>query len=243
MPRTHRLARPRLWQLAGVVVLALAAVAVATLAVWSIGRPPGASAVVVQPNIEQTPGETTIVVLGDEYATSETVTSDAKPWPQLISEKDSWKLTNLSAGGIGFLSHPTGDSCSPTSCPDILDQVPQAIATGADVVVFAPGTGDVAQPATDLATQMDAAFAAIHVGLPSAVVVVVGPASTGKSVPEILALDGAIQAAATRAGVTYVSLLTPPAFAASDLSSGGKLDLAGSTAIATTVRAAIGTLP
>ena len=224
-------------------MLALAAVAAATLAVSSIGRLPGAAVVVGQQDIDQTPGETTIVVLGDEYATSETVASDATPWPQQIATQEKWNLANLAAPGTGFLTHPTGDSCASTTCPNILDEVPQAIATGAAVVVIAPGANDVGESTADLAGQMDAVFAAVRVGLPRAVVVVVGPAATGKSQPTVLALDGAIRAAAARGGVTYVSLLTPAAFGTDNLSSTGKLDQAGATAIATAVRGAIGALP
>jgi len=217
-----------------VILLAAGAGAAAYYAVQSVSAQRHPSGYVPSGGVTAAPAETTIVFLGDAgFAARGT---DA--WPARVADQVDLMLVSLDAPGAGYVTRPDGEDCPTDFCPNILDLVPDAVGTGASVVVIAAGAHDAEVPVGQLRAQIDRVFTALRIGLPDAEIIAVGPAAVDPVAAETVALEGTLKATATAADVTYVSLLSPSAITAGQLDDGALSD-AGQTAIAARVADAI----
>ncbi|MFJ3491002.1 SGNH/GDSL hydrolase family protein [Leifsonia aquatica] len=156
-------------------------------------------------------------------------------WPSLVSQARGWQQVNLSHADTGYL---TAGTCGAAPCPNFLEAVPEVVALAPSIVVVSGGWNETASD-TDVSVQVANTFQALHQGLPDATIIAVGPA-TADATPSasVLNTDSAVKTAATTLGLTYVSLLDPPALNAS-MFSDGRLNDAGQAAIAARVAAAV----
>jgi hypothetical protein len=156
-------------------------------------------------------------------------------WPSLVSQARGWQQVILSHTDTGYL---TAGTCGAGPCPNFLEAVPEVVALAPSIVVVSGGWNETASD-TDVSVQVANTFQALHQGLPDATIIAVGPA-TADATPSasVLNADSAVKTAATTLGLTYVSLLDPPALNAS-MFSDGRLNDAGQAAIAARVAAAV----
>ncbi|KQO97541.1 SGNH/GDSL hydrolase family protein [Leifsonia sp. Leaf264] len=238
LPFDHQ--RARIAARIGLAALAIVAVGVGGLAMASVTRAPASDAATTFPTIVPEPGEKVATFIGDEYSTAGSAADGVDPWTSALSAANDWNEDNLSIAGTGYLARPDAASCPNGYCPNLLEQVPEVIASGASVVVVAAGDNDASEDPQAVAAQILAVYRALAVGLPTAQIVAVGPSSTDSTTPaRVLAIDGAIRAAAKDTGADYVSLLSPPVFSEDMVSDSGELNAAGAAAIQARVQAAL----
>jgi len=231
--------RSRLWAYGGVLVLTAAAAAAALLAVQSVSAQGSGSGVTPPSAVSPDPATLTIALLGEDTAA---LAQPGVPqtWPELVADDLDASLLDLSAVGAGFATSADVRPCDADFCPAILDAVPDAVAADADVVIVSADTADASVSRSELRTRAAAVFAALQVGLPSAQIVVVGPASTSPAPPEVTTIEGILKAAASQAGVRFISLLSPSAVTEDDVDDDGLIDTNGQEAIAERVLRSIG---
>jgi len=104
--------------------------------------------------------------------------------------------------------------------------------------VVAGGWGETGDK-TDVSIRVAQTFQTLHQGLPHATIIAVGPASADATPSQaVLDTDAAVKTAASSLGITYVSLLDPPALNPSMFVNGALTDDA-QAAIAARVGAAV----
>lgn len=223
--------RSRLWSVVGVVVLAVIAAGSAVYAVQSVSAGGNGSGVTPPSAVSPDPSMATVAFLGDDPA-GDAQDGVSKTWQTLIGDDVEGQLLDLSQPGAGFATGADVSPCDADFCPSILDAVPDAVGADADLVIVSAGTADASVSRSQLRDKAAAVFAALRVGLPSAQVIVVGPASTEPPSPEVTTIEGILKAAAEQGGVRYVSLLSPAVLASDDVDDDGLIDAAGQEAIA-----------
>lgn len=231
--------RPRVWlSWAGLCLLVVVAVFAVALAVR--GGPTAAADRHIYSTVKPQGSRPLAVFLGDDYSTSSAVAKGAQSWVQQLAGSEKWKIENLAKTGSGFLARPDASSCSGGSCSNLLEQVPQVVAAAPQVVVVSAGEADLSGDLSAVAKRINAVLMSLRVGVPDATVVAVGPSSPRVTPPpDVLALDGAMRAAAAANGAHYVSLLAPNVLTAQDVNGKGVLDATGHAAIAVRVRATL----
>lgn len=214
MPSTPRKSRRRAWTYALVGGLAVLAIAAAFVAVRSVS--PSSSAQAESPSGGLDPDESAAVlaVLGDD------LTDADDSWAATVASESDWALEDFTASGSGFGTRAEGEACTTAYCPDILDAVPFVVASDASAVIVAASEADASVPVDELRSRMESVLRALHVGLPQAVVIAVGPASGDPATAEALVVDGALRAAAEATGTEYVSLITPKLLTAEQFADG-----------------------
>ncbi|GAA5033967.1 SGNH/GDSL hydrolase family protein [Microbacterium fluvii] len=234
-----RKGRTRWWRYALVAVLAAVTAACAAYAVYSVSPSSSADGAGEAPNaVSAEPGAAIVAFLGDEHTASGSDEDDTT-WPAQVAKANGWTLVDLSTAHAGYATRPDGDDCSSDFCPSILDRVPEAVASGASVVIIAAGTADADADPDVVRDDMTATYAALAAGLPGVTIVAVGPAGTDQADPVALAADGVLRAAADAADVEYVSLLAPPALESDQIDKSGTLNKTGQDAIAQAVLKAL----
>lgn len=114
-------------------------------------------------------GGSTAVFLGDSYTSGWLgVGIGADSWPRIVGANKGWRVVNLAVPGTGFKN--PGWTNQP-----VLSRVALAIKLRPDVVVIAAGHNDSGWSQSSVATAGWLALHALHVRLPNALIVVVGP--------------------------------------------------------------------
>lgn len=144
--------------------------------------------------------------VGDSYTVGQGTTSPELRWSTLVAEAMGWEELNVAVGGSGFLRGP---ELGRLNYPAQLRSVPSG---SVDVVVIAGGQNDFGglrkEPAQVFEAVTDTYALAVR-RFPHARIVSVGPSTPWSVGLEARALDGAVRAAASEAGATYVSLIDP----------------------------------
>lgn len=187
-------------------------------------------------------GQNMAVFIGDEFSTSNSVELGGTSWTNEIASLNGWAEVNWSAAGMGYVHQPVKGSCMGAGCGNILDQVPRIVAENPSVVIVAAGTNDELETPADVSASIQTVFDALRIGLPSAKIVALGPASiTPIPSPSVLAIDGFVRSASAKMGATYISLLSPNVITPSMISADGNiLDSTGQKAMATRINTGLG---
>lgn len=228
----------------GIVALAFASIAAAAAVYISVNKVPStttASSQSLLPDPGQK-GQNLAVFIGDEFSTTSSVDLKGALWTSEIASVNGWAEVNWSVKGLGFVHRPDKANCAGDGCGNILDQVPRIVAENPSVVFVAAGTSDELETPADVSASIQTVFDALRIGLPSAKIVAVGPASiTAIPSPSVLAIDGFVRSASAKMGATYVSLLSPNVIDPTMISSDGNiLDSTGQKAMATRVNSVLG---
>lgn len=225
-----RLPLARILGLVGIGLLTVATIGLSAFAVQSARSAPKESG--TWPVLQAVNNQPVAVFLGG----SESLDSAGHAsWPTLVAQARGWQQVNLAHGGTGYTVSGT---CGSAPCPEFLDSVPQIVALNPQIVVVAGGwaeTGD----KTDVSVRVAQTFQGLHQGLPHATIIAVGPGSAGPPPEQVLNVDAAVKTAASSLGLTYVSLLDPPALDPSMFAADGSLTDVGQAAIAARVGAAV----
>ena len=231
--------RSRLWAYGGVLLLAVVAGAAAVYAVDSVSAQGNGSGVTPPSAVNPDPAVTTVAFLGDDPATR-AQEGVSRTWQDLVASDLDAVLVDLSVDGAGFATGADVSPCDTDFCPSILDAVPDAVASDADFVIISADVADASVSRSELRDRAVAVFTALQVGLPSAQIVVVGPAATSPVTPEVTTIEGILKAAAADADIRFVSLLSPSAVTDEEVDDQGRIDADGQGAIAVRVLRGLG---
>jgi acyl-CoA thioesterase I len=132
-----------------------------------------------------------VVVLGDSYAVGLGLQDPQTSWPSRLPGR----VNVYGFSGSGFSAHAS-------DCPSVAyhDREPQALQSGADLVVVEGGLNDYDRPDTEIR----AGFARLMTALAGQQVVVVGPASAPSRAGAVPHVDALLASLAERYGVAYV---------------------------------------
>jgi lysophospholipase L1-like esterase len=115
------------------------------------------------------PTHGTAVFLGDSYTTGWNGAGiGARGWPRIVAGEKRWKVLNLAVAGTGFRN--PGWTGQP-----VRTRVAAAIRAKPDIVFVAAGHNDSRWSVSTTATAARSVIDRLHVALPHAVIVVVGP--------------------------------------------------------------------
>lgn len=147
------------------------------------------------------------VFVGASYATGAGATFPESRWTALLAEQQGWDEVNLAQGGTGYLASPVVDGAERLAYGDLVDQI---IAPEPDVVVISGGRDDVGQPPFEIQQAATSLFGQLTQALPNAQIFVVNPWWDATEQPIGLAeVAGAVEAAASQTGVTYIDTGQP----------------------------------
>lgn len=229
---------------AGIFALAVVSAAVAAIVYTSVNRVPATVTAASQSLLvgSGTTSQNMAVFIGDEFSTTNSVDLGGTSWTNEIANVNGWAEVNWSAVGMGYVHQPVKGSCTGVGCGNILDQVPRIVAENPSVVIVAAGTNDELETPADVSASIQTVFDALRIGLPSAKIIAVGPASIAPvPSPSVLVIDGFIRSASAKMGATYISLLSPNVITSSMISSDGNiLDSTGQKAMATRINTGLG---
>ena len=233
--------RPRWWKFLVVAVLFVGAIGLALLALQPVGTEDAGAPKDPYPTITAVPRAPTAVFLGGASTSGAGVSGQATRWSTGLAADKGWQEVNLATkeGDIAFGVTP--GTCGPSTCPSYQDLVAKTVGLNPSVVVVAAERAGTNVDLPEAVATINAALAALRVGVPDATLVVVGPAAlNGMDDSRAAELDSEVRAAAARVGATYVSLLEPnvldPSMVASD---GVSVNEAGHAAIAVRVKTAL----
>lgn len=159
-------------------------------------RTPATELQVALPN-----GPVSVIVFGDSYVDGVGASSTRDAFTEQAMTQLGWSATYFARDDSGY--------CTSHS-RDYLERL-KAIPAGPAPTVFLleGGINDVGCDATVLGAQISASIAQIKAAYPKAVLIVLGPVVPSKySANQLLPVDTALDAAATAAGVPYISPLT-----------------------------------
>jgi lysophospholipase L1-like esterase len=132
-----------------------------------------------------------------------------------VSQKEGWTEHNFGHGGTGYLAISTK-----TNAPNYLDVLDEVAASNPNVVVVAGGLNDLALFREDRGAVSQAVtdvFKGLRNRLPGARIIAVGPSDPDGTTVLVIALDLAVQQAASVVGGEYVSLLAPTPVLGADM--------------------------
>lgn len=225
-----RLPVARILGLIGIGILTVATIALSAFAVRAAHSAPKETG--TWPVLQANDNQPIAVFLGGGESLA---AAGHASWPTLVSQARGWQQVNLSHEGTGYT---VAGSCGSDPCPEFPDSASQIVALNPQIVVVAGGWGETGDK-TDVSVRVAQTFQTLHQGLPRATILAVGPASADAQPSEqVLNTDAAVKTAASSLGLTYVSLLDPPALNPSMFANGVLTD-AGQAAIAARVGAAV----
>ncbi|WP_455833758.1 SGNH/GDSL hydrolase family protein [Pseudarthrobacter siccitolerans] len=185
------------------------------------------------------------VFFGDSYTHGTGASSSATRWTTLVAKNFDWNEINMGSGGTGYVTASGKNGCGQAYCPTFPEMIAKTSVDKPKFVIIAGGQNDFKtakdnpQPVIDAIT---ATFNAAKAKFPEARLIAVGPSTPASSIsPHVVALDGAVQAAAAATGATYVSLLNPEVIDHATMMApdGGHVNDAGHAAIAERVLTAL----
>jgi lysophospholipase L1-like esterase len=143
----------------------------------------------------------TAIVFGDSYVAGVGANSTQDAFPEKAISELRWKVTYFGRAASGYCtSHPV----------DYLQRLKSLRAGPAPTVfLLEGGINDVGCDPSALRAQISASIAQINAVYPHAALILLGPAVPSKyKADQLLPVDQALTAAATAAGVPYISPLT-----------------------------------
>jgi lysophospholipase L1-like esterase len=150
------------------------------------------------------------VFLGDSYTSGYLGVGEGPDgWPAIVSGSAGWRMVNLAEPGIGFVN--------PGWTTPVRTQVAEAVRLEPDVVVLAAGHNDEHYGTDRTARAADTVLDELGVGLPGAVLVVIGPIwYDGGPVATIVALRDHLRARTAATGALFIDPIAGRWFAGSN---------------------------
>lgn len=233
--------RSRVWKYVGLAVLTLCAILAAMLAL----TPPAPHAAEGEaqdfPTLTFDAERPLAVFIGGSQAAGAGASDTEQRWTSLLADGRGWEEENIARSETGYVTAAEPAMCAQDRCPSFRDSVAETVAQGPGVVVVSGGDRDLGLPPSEVGDAIAATYRGLRTGLPNATIIAVGPMfTTSAPSQDILAIDAAVQEAASSIGATYVSLIAPNVLNPSMLSADGTvINDAGHAAVAARVAAAL----
>lgn len=233
--------RSRRWKFLGLGLIAACAITMAALALDLPAPKAAGGAASSWPVLALDEDRPIAIFLGGSAAAGAGASDAVHRWTSILAEARGWEEANLARPGTGYLTGAKPGKCGQGTCPNFRDALAEAVKRGPGIVVVSGGEVDQVKPSDAVDTAVTATYQGLRIGLPNANIIAVGPVSTtSEPKARIVAIDAAVQRAASAVGATYVSLLTPNVLSRSMLSADGNvINDAGHAAIAARIAAAL----
>ncbi|RAX17036.1 hypothetical protein DC347_10490 [Pseudarthrobacter sp. AG30] len=205
------------WKLAGVVFLAVIAIAAAGVALLRPMTPPSVSESVANytPPPQPTFQIINAVVFGDSIAHGSGASDTQIGWAGRLKRNQTWNMTSLARGGTGFVSSveravAAQESCRLDRCPNFREMIEAAKAVHPDLIIVSGGRNDIRLSAASEAIAINEFFTTLRTTFPEAKIIATNALWDATTLPPGLdGISATIQESVTSVGGAYFDLGQP----------------------------------